>query len=275
MLNLETIKQLSPADPRWIQILILSSLLCFGLLTDKFHIPSLNILCFFCAVLITQTLWDKLHLKRHINWKSALITGLSLSILLRVGSFELALLAGVLAISSKFIFIYQQQHFINPAAFAIVSMSLLFSDAWTSAGQWGHSIIFLLVFSILGLWVTQQAKSLSTAVLFIIIYAGLLLTRALWLGDPLSIWLNQLNNGAFIIFSFFMITDPKTTPRSWPMRILFCSFVALIAYMLQFEYYLYQALFPALVISSLLFLMLKRFDTTTLLFQEKRNETLT
>ena len=51
-------------------------------------------------------------------------------------------------------------------------------------------------------------------------YGLLLIGRALWLGDPLSIPLHQLQNGALLIFAFFMISDPKTTPNTarWPNR---------------------------------------------------------
>ena len=67
-------------------------------------------------------------------------------------------------------------------------------------------------------------------------------SRALWLGDPLSIPLHQLQNGALVLFAFFMISDPKTTPDTRLGRILFAGLVALGAWYVQFVWYWGNAL---------------------------------
>ena len=69
---------------------------------------------------------------------------------------------------------------------------------------------------------------------FLGFYVVLLITRALWLGDPLTIPLHQLESGTLLIFSFFMITDPKTTPDSRLGRLIFTLLVALAALGVQF-----------------------------------------
>ena len=56
---------------------------------------------------------------------------------------------------------------------------------------------------------------------FLAFYAGAPLGRALWLGEPLAIPLHRLESGALLLFTFFMISDPKTTPDSRAGRILF------------------------------------------------------
>jgi Na+-translocating ferredoxin:NAD+ oxidoreductase RnfD subunit len=69
---------------------------------------------------------------------------------------------------------------------------------------------------------------------FLTFYIGLLFLRTLWLGDPLTIPLHQIENGALLIFAFFMISDPKTTPDSRTGRIFFALMVALTALYFQF-----------------------------------------
>lgn len=69
---------------------------------------------------------------------------------------------------------------------------------------------------------------------FLGFYVSLLITRALWLGDPLTIPLHQIESGALLIFAFFMISDPKTTPDSRTGRIIFALIVALAALYVQF-----------------------------------------
>ena len=77
-------------------------------------------------------------------------------------------------------------------------------------------------------------------------WAALLFGRALWLGDPLSIPLHNLQSGALLIFAFFMVSDPKTTPDHRAGRFIFASIVALLAFILQYEFQVREGLFYAL-----------------------------
>jgi len=83
-------------------------------------------------------------------------------------------------------------------------------------------------------------------------YVGLLMARALWLGDPLTIPLHQIERGTLLIFSFFMITDPKTTPDSRAGRIVFTFLVAVAALFVQFVLYRPNGPLWALITCSLL-----------------------
>ena len=53
----------------------------------------------------------------------------------------------------------------------------------------------------------------------------------------MTIPLHQLQNGALLIFAFFMISDPKTTPDSAGGRILYGIVVAAIAFVIRFAFY--------------------------------------
>jgi Na+-translocating ferredoxin:NAD+ oxidoreductase RnfD subunit len=77
---------------------------------------------------------------------------------------------------------------------------------------------------------------------FLACHIALRFGRALWLGDPFSLPLHQLQNGALVLFAFFMISDPKTTPDTRLGRILFAGLVALGAWYVQFVWYWGNAL---------------------------------
>jgi Na+-translocating ferredoxin:NAD+ oxidoreductase RnfD subunit len=62
--------------------------------------------------------------------------------------------------------------------------------------------------------------------------------------------MNQLQSGALLLFTFFMITDPRSTPDRRLGRIVFAAAVALLAYWLQFRWQLRPALFYALAALS-------------------------
>ncbi len=83
----------------------------------------------------------------------------------------------------------------------------------------------------------NRARRSDVTWAFLASYLGLLVARALWLGQPLGIPLHQLENGAFLIFTFFMISDPRTTPDSRAGRILFAALVAAGAGTIQFALY--------------------------------------
>jgi hypothetical protein len=68
-----------------------------------------------------------------------------------------------------------------------------------------------------------------------IVWTAVLVGRSLWLGEPMTIPLHRLENGALLLFTFFMISDPKTTPDSRLGRILFAVLVALGARYVQFK----------------------------------------
>ena len=72
----------------------------------------------------------------------------------------------------------------------------------------------------------------------------------MWLGDPLSIPVHQLQNGALLIFAFFMISDPKTTPNAATGRVLFAAIVASVAFTIQFIFYQPNGPILALVLSA-------------------------
>ena len=82
-------------------------------------------------------------------------------------------------------------------------------------------------------------------------YTALIFGRAIWLGDPLLIPFHQIQNGALLIFTFFMISDPKTTPDTRIGRIFFALMVSLVSYYFQFVLFDTNSLFYALALSSL------------------------
>src|SRR5437763_793976 len=78
------------------------------------------------------------------------------------------------------------------------------------------------------------ARRSYIAVFFLGTHAPLLVARALWLGDPLAIPIHQLESGSLLIFTFFMISDPRTSPDSRLGRLIFAASVACAAHYMAF-----------------------------------------
>ena len=238
-------------DPRLYQIAVLSALLLYGLLELDFEIRPRNVAAILVSAQLAQWTLTRLFRLPRFDPRSALISSLSLCLLLRTHSLALAALAAALTIASKFLIRAPSRrtggkHVFNPANFGLVAMMLLADGAWVSPGQWGSAAFAGFLVACLGGLVVHRAERSDVTWAFVAAYAALLFGRAAWLGDPLAIPLHQLENGAFLIFAFFMISDPKTTPDSRPGRILYAAVVASVAVAIQFGLYQPNALIWAL-----------------------------
>jgi len=236
-------------DPRHYQIGVLSSLVLIGLFHFSFQLPWWHVAGVMIGAQATQFLGDKA-VGRPYDPRSPLISALSLTILLRTGSFWLSLAAAMLAIGSKYLIRINGKHIFNPANFGLVIVSLSFAGAWISPGQWGTAPIFAILLLGLGGVVTGKAKRWDVSLAFLGFYALLVTGRAVWLGDPLSIPGHQLQSGALLIFAFFMISDPKTTPDAPQARIIYAAFVATIGFTIQFGFYNSAGIILALILTA-------------------------
>ncbi len=236
-------------DPRHYQIGVLGSLILLGVFHFAFALPAWHVMACLGSALTTQFIADKIT-GRPFDPRSPLISALSLTILLRTGSVWLSIAAAVLAISSKYLIRFQGKHLFNPANFGLVVVALLFSGAWISPGQWGTAPIFAILLAGLGGVVTGKAKRWDVSLSFLGFYAALILGRALWLGDPLTIPAHQLQNGALLIFTFFMISDPKTTPNARIGRVVYAALVAAVGFTIQFGFYNSAGIILALILTA-------------------------
>ena len=124
------------ADPRLYQIGTLASLLIYGMGWLDFDITVSRVVLLLATVLATQWICD-----RSVGGppfgssaRSALISGLSLCLLLRTNRAELAVLAAIVTIASKFLVRIDGKHVFNPTNGGIVAILLLTNQVWVSPG---------------------------------------------------------------------------------------------------------------------------------------------
>jgi enediyne biosynthesis protein E5 len=242
-------KRVSFEDARTWQILSLGILLTYGVSILGFDQTPANIALITATALATQWLCSRSISGKPFDPLSPLITGFSLCLLLRATSPVVLAISAVLAIGSKFVLRFDGKHIFNPANFAIAV--LLLSDmAWISPARWGSRTWAAFLFVCLACLVLSRANRADIAITFLGTYIAILFARAFYLGDPLAIPLKQMQSGALLLFTFFMITDPKTTPDRRSARILFAVLVAAAAAWLQFARFMPQALMYALFFAS-------------------------
>lgn len=246
-------------EPRLYQIASLSILLLYGLFWLQFDVSIWQIVATLGTAQLTQYAATRYFNLPFFDPKSALISSLSLCLLLRTNDLLVAAFAALIAISSKFVIRWKDKHVFNPTNLALVVI-LVSGLGWISPGQWGQVAWFGFLIACLGSLVVTRAVRADVTLAFLTFYISLLVLRALWLGDPLTIPLHQLESGALLIFAFFMISDPKTTPNSRAGRIMHALLVALTALSIQFGFFKPNGPLWGLIVCSLLVPLLDRLS---------------
>jgi len=248
-------------DPRLWQIGALTALLMYGVFVLRFEVTLLRAALIVGAAMATQMIAERRRLagwlgrvsrpgRRDAGILSAVISGLSLALLLRSNHVYILLAAAVIAVASKFVVRIKGKHIFNPTNFAIVALIATTNDAWVSPGQWGSAAFFGFLIVCLGGLVVYRAERSDVTCAFIVFWSAIVIGRSLWLGEPMTIPMHRLENGALLLFTFFMISDPRTTPDSRAGRVLFAALVALGAGYIQFRLFRTNGILWSLAITS-------------------------
>ncbi len=236
-------------DPRYYQLLVQNSLLFWGIFALDIPVSIMDVTLVFTTSLLIQFILT-IYYKIPFNPLSALNSTMSLLLLLHVAHIGWMLLAVVITIVSKFFIRFNNRHIFNPSNIGIVTVILLTDAAWVVPGKWGQEMWWALILSGIGLIAIIGISRMLPTIIFLFTYFGLLLLRAWWLGDTVQIPLHQMQSGTLLVFAFFMLSDPMTTPNSAYGRILFGVMVAVIGWILQFIYFIPSAFLYALALSS-------------------------
>ena len=249
-------------DARDYQIIFLSVFFLLGVSTRDWSLKPIAIAITFATCWLTQicmvSIFPPATPQKHERWlslKSATITALGLSLLLRSDSYGTIACASFLAIASKFIFRTNSKHWFNPANFGIVVVLLLDSfvgnsHAWVSNGQWGEDSLYALVFLGLGGIVLKKVGRWDTSFMFLASYAILEGLRNLWLGWTWDVLAHRLTSGSLLLFALFMITDPRSIPNAKAARLIWAFAIAVLAFIFRNVFFNADAMFYALFLIS-------------------------
>lgn len=245
-------------DPRALQVAVLGSLAVYGSTALDLEIAPERFVLIVAVAVATEWLGRRAR-GEAFDLRSPLVTALSLTLLLRTATPGLAAVGALLAIGSKHVLRARGGHVFNPANFGIVALLLVTDGAWVSSGQWGHAALLALGLAGAGQLVIHRAARSDVTWAFLLAWSALTFGRAAWLGDPWAIPLHQLENGALLVFAFFMISDPRTTPRSRSGRIVYACVVAAAGFGLRVAAYEPNGLLFALFAAAPLVPLLDRW----------------
>ncbi len=184
---------------------------------------------------------------------SAVITGLSLSLLLNYAHGSLLFLLPVyLAIGSKYVLRSNGRHIFNPSLFGIAVTLLIAGDLITPAPayQWGGPLAasVFLAMAALCLFVFRIARGplIGTFLAAYVVQVALRAWVMRWHLPPQTLFLGALTSPSLLLFAFYMLPDPATSPvnrRDQVRTALAIVAVDLALHALQSLYTLYYAAF--------------------------------
>jgi Na+-transporting NADH:ubiquinone oxidoreductase subunit NqrB len=241
------------SDARHYQVSFQLTFLLYGIFVLGWDIPLLRFNLIILSCLAVQAAFIHFKTKDWTSLKSALITSFSICLMMQANSLGTFMLAGLLAISSKFFLKVRGKHIFNPANFGLIITFLLTGDSWLSPGQWGSDALLLMLVGCTGLIVLMRVKRLDTAFTFLLTFLGLSFARnILYLGWPADNFTHILTSGSLLLFGFFMITDPMATPSARLPRILWSIAVGVLAwYIVAFKFVHSGPLWALFILSPL------------------------
>ncbi|MEZ4685673.1 MAG: RnfABCDGE type electron transport complex subunit D [Bacteroidia bacterium] len=228
-------------DARHFQIVYLSLFLIYGIaflgwggqfepgkgIANLFNKDLLKYVAIIGTTVGVQALIEWRGRKDWRSLKSALITSLGLCLLCKGNTIWTLSLAAFLAVSGKYLIRFKNKHIFNPGNFGIVMAIVVTGlihlltkgsfvpDAWVSPGQWGDDMIYLFVLGALGAIVLLKVGRIWTSLAFLGSFGVLVFARdILYQGWPMDHFFHTMTNGSLLLFTFFMITDPVTTPNA-------------------------------------------------------------
>lgn len=173
---------------------------------------------------------------RVVNLQSAYISGISLTLLTKpqAGVLWPFVLGGFLAIASKYVLQYRNNHLWNPTNFAITVL-LLAAPGRISvlSHQWGNDLATNLVIWTFGLVIAARVRVLHLTLTYVAAFLLLNGARALLLGQPLAPEIAPITGPMYQLFIFFMITDPRTIVRDRRWQMIVVVLIALAETMIR------------------------------------------
>lgn len=188
---------------------------------------------------------------------SAIITSMGLSILLNYShDYALLLVPVFFAIGTKYLFTFNGRHALNPAL-AGVAFSLILSRELITAApayQWmGIESMAIFIIALALVFVMPKANRTWLVGSFLFFFTVQILLRSVIMRHHLpfeTLFLGTLTSPSFFLFTFFMITDPATSPNARSQQIWAGFWLATLDLVLHLRHSYYTFFYAALILAS-------------------------
>lgn len=177
------------------------------------------------------------------------------------------------AIGSKFVLTFEGRHIFNPGLMGVVAALVLGGGRFATSPpyQWGDQPLLAGLFLAAAACAGFAGKIRRTPLIvsFLVTFLVLTLLRAWmmrWHLPPRTLIEGTLTSPAFFLFTFYMITDPKTSPQGTRAQIVWGVSVAVLDFLLHLKSSLATLFFALFLVSAarLLWLHFRQFSKSGL-----------
>ena len=164
-----------------------------------------------------------------VNLLSAYISCISLTLLTKPqgGALWPFVIGGFLAIASKYVLRYRDNHLWNPTNFAICALLLVApSRVSVLSHQFGNDLTTNLVIWTFGLIIAARVGVLHITLTYVVSFLVLNSLRAAVMGQQIMPELAPITGPMYQLFLFFMITDPRTVVKGKQRQIMVAMLIA-------------------------------------------------
>lgn len=237
------------------QSLNLLFLLFLGVTFSNVHLSWVNILTLIVFTLFVEHLFLYFNKHRPFYFSYAsLTTAVGVIVLIYANALWVYFVIITLGLAQKHFLLLKERHFFNPSNFALImGLFLFYEDAHMLAGQFGDEVLFSMVVLVLALSILVRVGRFLIPFLFLFFYLGLQYLLIVHF-DPVQTFqeiYHRFFSVTFMLFIYFMLTDPSVTPEKWQEQVVFIFLVVFIATLLDRYYgYRVQHLFMSLFFFS-------------------------
>ena len=192
------------------------------------------------------------------------ISGMAVSMLLYSGELLLPFaFAAAVAIASKALFTFpvnnSERHFLNPSNTGIAVTVFLFPTLapimpwqFTESLSGGASRVFPVIVIVLGSYMNwRYTRRMPLILAWVIAFAFQGVVRCFINDLPLTVALVPLTGVSFLLFTFYMVTDPGATPSNSREQIVFGASIAVVYCLLLFADVAFGFFYSLFVVSFL------------------------
>ena len=227
----------SKVDPRYLIAFLITLVLVAAQL--RYHMVGGydRLVLALAACLATEALLSWFDRGKIVNLLSAYISGISLTLLVKPqgGALWPFALGGFIAISSKYVLRYRDNHLWNPTNFAVTALLLAAPDRVSVLShQFGNDITTNVIIWSFGLVIVARVGVLHITLTYVASFLLLNSVRALSVGQPVLAELAPITGPMYQLFIFFMITDPRTVVRGRRRQIVVAVSIALMETLIRF-----------------------------------------
>jgi enediyne biosynthesis protein E5 len=230
--------------PAFITLILIVGHLSYGIL-ESYWRTALAIV----TAIAVELIFGRLVYGKWPHPASAYITGISVGILVRSPAYWPYVVCSFLSVASKYVLRLRGRHLWNPSNFGISVMVFIVPAAMATLSiQWGNAVWPMLVIWVLGSVIIWRVRRFHICVTYVLSFLAFALLRSWITGNPWQSEVAPLTGPMYQLFTFFMVTDPKTTVRSKKGQILVVFLVALVEMILRLMQSIYAPFYALFLV---------------------------